>query len=987
MSNMFKFTLVSVLTLGLFSIPSFAQEAEAEDADFEEIIITGSRIKRTSNENAPTPMVTLGAEQIELTGSINVYDIINELPQAGEGTSRGNSNFTVNSSGLQTVNLRGLGAGRTLTLVNGRRWVGGVPGTGTVDVNSIPTDLIARIEVITGGASSVYGSDAVAGVVNYILKDDFEGISVQSMSGEYDKGDGETSAISLTFGGNYADGRGNAVFNMRIDEQGSVFARDRAPYTGVDSLDYGYYYGKETAELYFGSEVVTPSYSSYIPQGRFFVSGTQANSAGMLTFDCSQRNAYSNTQSSTVVSYSAAGGGTACGFNRTYFRMLEIPLDRYQAFAKTTFDITENHEFFAELAFSSVDSQSKFEAVPFNSSDIYGGDGTKGISINNPFMPAAIKAAAVANGATEVPFIRRLLEFGERGSANTRDTTRFAFGMAGQILDYDYDIYYQYGVNERVQTSDDYNALNFALALDATTDALGNVVCASEVAIGQGCKPINVFGLNSMSAESLDYVKYESMTLSKNTQEVLAGNISGDFELLGKNIQFATGFEHRRETGVSNPDDLQELGLHGGNVVPYTSGVYSVDGLYVEFLVPLVSDVPFIQDLTFETAYRQDDYTTAGKVSASKMGLNWVINDDWRVRSVLADSVRAPNIDDLFAGQAQTFTSITDPCRNLGTAQQSSNATIVANCYKVADVAATAASGSYNPDTGKTDPGFIYSQPDIQTISGFVGGNPDLREESAETTTIGVVWTPSFVDGLAVSLDYYEIEIEDVISSVSATRLINECFQSANFPNVSQCNAHERFAGTGKLKYWYSYGINQSFYNTAGYDLAANYTFDNLGPIPGLLNIKGLFTRRDNHEFQTTAASTPAQSVGNVGYNEDKMKLTLLWKHNDWIVSLDNTYLGEACDDINYCQPDNEYFYTNNPVDAVNYLDMQVRWTGIENFSFYLGMDNVTGEQPSFCPGCANEPSPGSHYTGSQYRVWDSEYTYFGFNYKWTPSK
>ena len=482
MSNMFKFTLVSVLTLGLFSMPSFAQEAEAEDADVEEIIITGSRIKRTSNENAPTPMVTLGAEQIELTGSINVYDIINELPQAGEGTSRGNSNFTVNSSGLQTVNLRGLGAGRTLTLVNGRRWVGGVPGTGTVDVNSIPTDLIARIEVITGGASSVYGSDAVAGVVNYILKDDFEGISVQSMSGEYDKGDGETSAISLTFGGNYADGRGNAVFNMRIDEQGSVFARDRAPYTGVDSLDYGYYYGKETAELYFGSEVVTPSYSSYIPQGRFFVSGTQANSAGMLTFDCSQRNAYSNTQSSTVVSYSAAGGGTACGFNRTYFRMLEIPLDRYQAFAKTTFDITENHEFFAELAFSSVDSQSKFEAVPFNSSDIYGGDGTKGISINNPFMPAAIKAAAVANGATEVPFIRRLLEFGERGSANTRDTSRFAFGLAGQILDYDYDIYYQYGVNERVQTSDDYNALNFALALDATTDALGNVICANSVA-------------------------------------------------------------------------------------------------------------------------------------------------------------------------------------------------------------------------------------------------------------------------------------------------------------------------------------------------------------------------------------------------------------------------------------------------------------------------------------------------------------------------
>src|SRR6056300_1993085 len=152
MFNFVKYSLVSVLTLGLFSIPAFAQDSEASsDEDVEEVIVTGSRIKRTDNLNAPTPMVTLGAEQIELTGSINVYDIINELPQAGEGTSRGNTNFTVNSSGLQTVNLRGLGSGRTLTLVNGRRWVGGVPGTGTVDVNSIPTDLIERIEVVTGG--------------------------------------------------------------------------------------------------------------------------------------------------------------------------------------------------------------------------------------------------------------------------------------------------------------------------------------------------------------------------------------------------------------------------------------------------------------------------------------------------------------------------------------------------------------------------------------------------------------------------------------------------------------------------------------------------------------------------------------------------------------------------------------------------------------------------------------------------------------------
>jgi outer membrane receptor protein involved in Fe transport len=241
---------------------------------------------------------------------------LNELPQAGEGISRGNTNFTVGSSGLQTVNLRGLGAGRTLTLVNGRRWVGGVPGTGTVDLNSIPTDLIERLEVITGGASSVYGSDAVAGVVNIILKDDFEGMSIEVMEGGYDEGDGDTTMASVTFGTSLADGRGSTVFNIRSDEQGGVFARDRQPWTGNDKLFYGYYapiYGVDAwKDLEFD-----PAYSSYPPQGRFMPSGLIGDESGMLTFDCSQRDIDSVVKSDTVVPW---GGSAACGFNRTHYR-------------------------------------------------------------------------------------------------------------------------------------------------------------------------------------------------------------------------------------------------------------------------------------------------------------------------------------------------------------------------------------------------------------------------------------------------------------------------------------------------------------------------------------------------------------------------------------------------------------------------------------------------------------------------------------------
>ena len=987
----------SLLSAGfLFSQQSLAQEetdesseAAAEDEVVEEIITTGSRIKRADNSSSPVPMISMGEDQIELTGSINVYDILNELPQAGEGTNRGNTNFTVGSSGLQTINLRGLGSSRTLTLVNGRRWVGGIPGSSIVDLNSIPADLIQRLEVVTGGASSVYGSDAVAGVVNVILKDNYEGIDIEAMGGAYREGDGNTASFSITMGGNYADGRGNAVFNIRADQQGQVRARDRAPYTGIDTLYWGYYYGQAY------DEISIPQYSSYPPQGRFFVSGSTGNSEGMLTYDCSQRDEDSVVASNTIVEWAAAGGGTACGFNRTYHRLLEVPLDRYSIFSSTTYDLSENHEMFAELSFTSVDSQSELEPVPFNSEDVFGGDGTRGYNIDNPFVPQEVRDAAIAyhmidtndDGVAdtldpswnqEIPFIRRLQEFGNRGAANTRDTFRVAVGTKGSLGPFDYDWYYQYGVSSRDQTSENYNALNFRSGLNATTDALGNPICADPIAASQGCFPINVFGIGSISSDALSWIDYETLRRSQNTQSVFGANLTGDFDVLGRTISWAAGIENRRETGKDVPDGLAQKGLHGSNVTPATYGEYRVDGIYAEVLIPIVSDVAGFRDLSFETAYRVDDYSTAGRVSASKFGLNWQITDGFRLRAVVAESVRAPSIDDLFSGQAQTYVSIPDPCNGVGSASQATmDPVVVANCLSVPDIAATAASGSFDPDTGQVVPGFVYSQPDLQTISGFVGGNENLLEETADTTTIGLVWTPPYIENFALSLDWYEIEIANVISSVSASRLINECFSSTDFPNVPQCAAHERFPETGKLRYWWSFGINQSLQNTSGYDLSLAYTFDDLWLLPGSLSLKALYTRREQHQFQTTSESEPADSVGEVGFNEDKYKVTLVWQSGDWLVSIDNTMYGKAQDDADYPIDD----YKLQAVPFINYVDLQVRYFAGDSMQLYVGVDNLNNQQPSYCPNCKNEPSPGSHYTGGQYRVWDSMFIYGGVKY------
>ena len=999
------FALVALLSFGsVFSVSADEEESAEEVA--EEIVVTGSRIKRANNISSPTPMVTLGEDQIENTGSVNVYDILNELPQAGDALSRGNTNFTVGSSGVQTVNLRGLGSGRTLTLVNGRRWVGGQPGEGYVDLNSIPTDLIDKLEVITGGASSVYGSDAIAGVVNIILKDDFEGMSIEVMEGGYDAGDGDTKLASLTFGAQFADGRGSSIFNIRTDEQGSVFARDRQPNTGTDVFYYGYYYGADFGAPY-DSYILDPGYSSYPPQGRFFVSGSTGSSAGMLTFDCSKRDIDSVVKSDTVVPW---GGSAACGFNRTHYRQLEIPLDRYIVFNSNKYEFDNGNTFFSEIAFTSVDSTSSFEPVPFNSEDAFGGMGTKGFNIRNPFMPAAIRDAAVAAQGVDldgdgnmdigtdalgnpvagmylnakgeeiqVPFIRRLAEFGSRGSTNTRQTFRAAVGLEGTLSNgMDWDAYYSYGFSDRMQYSGAYNAANMAYAVNAITGPTGQPICADPIAQARNCVPINLFGIDAASPEAVSYVRAETSRQSKNKQRTAAFNITGDFNLLGLDASFAAGVERREERGMDVPDPLQLAGLHGGNKVPLTVGEYSVNGYYGELLVPLVQGLPFADEITFETAYRVDHYSTAGTVDATKFGISWVINDDVRFRGVISESVRAPSISDLYSGQAQSYTSIGDPCNGVGGDNEGDmNPVVVANCLSDPRIAATAAAGRFDVDLNETIAGFSYSQPQIQTISGFTGGNENLGEESADTTTVGLVWTPTYVEGLAVTLDYYEIEIEDVISSVSATRLINECYASTSYPNIPQCDAHTRF-DSGHLRYWYSYGINQSKYETAGYDLAVGYTFEDLGPVPGELDIRGIATFRDKHIYQTTVDSTPADYVGEVGLNDEIARLNLTWTTDDWLVSLQTNYYSDALDDG--LQQPNDYHL--NQVDSMVYLDLQVRYDLTDSVDVYFGVDNLSDKQPPYCPTCKNEPNPGSHYTAQSYaRVWDSKFHYIGFRW------
>ena len=1040
------FALVALLGFGSVFTVSAEEEESAESA--EEIVVTGSRIKR-SNLDSPVPLLTLGEEQIELTGEVNVFDILSEIPANGYASySRGTTNFNVGTGGVQAINLRGLGAARTLVLVNGRRWVPGIPGTPIVDLNSIPTDLIERIEVITGGASAVYGSDAIAGVINIILREDYAGLGIEFTQGAYDEGDGETTGFSMTLGSDFDEGKGNAVFNLRFDEQGGVWARDRER-TNRDVFWYGYY---------GAAGLLDPAFSSYPPQGRmqFYGNNTKANlgldaygtgtQGGYYSTDCSKRNGIGAAGGHSLVAsdvwqpWCGAGSG---GFNRNHFRYIEVPIHRYSAFAKANYNLDNGTTLFAEINYNESSATTGLEPFPMNSSsDVYLSTAV-GVPMDNPFIPDSIKnayttsanaynaltietnaanrafntanAAAIAAGdvaakaigklrqpwedLTHMHFIKRLIDLHNGGAKNKRDTIRLAFGAEGDIgnTGWEYTAYYQYGETQRAQVSTrQFNASNFRFALDAKQEADGTYTCKDVTADAFGCVPINVFGINSITPEAANWIIYNPMTFSNNKLHVAAFDTTGDITIGDYTFSAAAGIERKEEDSFELPDGLQQKGLHGGNQIPAEIGNQDSTGLYLELLFPLIEGIPYVDSLVMETAFRQDDYSTIGKTNASKFGLLWTINDEWRIRSVVGEAVRAPSISDMFAGASQTWTSIPDPCAGIGTAGDSTvrKPNVIANCNSVPSVANAIQNGSFDADQGKTVQGFSYSQLNTQNIFGMVGGNRNVGEETADTTTFGIVWTPTFAPNLSVTLDSYDIEIEDVISTLSASTAIRKCFEGApaDFPN-SFCDQHTRFP-SGHLESWSSYVINQSFYKNKGMDLAADYTFDDLGPVPGTLSTSLVWTRLDTHTYRANDEDPGTDYVGEIGHPEDKAKLRFLYTHNDLTFSVDTTYIGEVVDDLsfNHAGPeagascDQVGFLTCDladwQVEDYLYVDVQLRYQVTDGLQAWFGVDNLTDKQPPFLPGGTNNGETGTYTASGVYRSWDSQYWYVGFKYK-----
>lgn len=897
---------------------SFGGAAYAQEED-EEIVVTGSRIARPANIDAPTQVTTIGQEQLEQSGVTNVADILRTVPSFGvPGLTTTNSNFLTSGAGINTLELRNLDEDRTLVLVNGRRQVAGVPGSAAVDFNTIPVQMIERVEVITGGASAIYGSDALAGVINVILRDDYDGVEFGYQYGQTAEGDLETHAPYVLAGRNFDDGRGNLTVLVSYNDQGAVFSRDRSN-TAIDDIALCLF----TDIPADCTTPVEPFFSGFTEYGRF----------GIIS-----------TGEQLTVSTGVGPDGTVVpndtdvfGFNRQAYRTISVPTERFLVGGTLRYEFTPNIEGYLEGTYATTDTTSRLEPFPLAQSDV----NLTGVSIDNPFMPAEIRDAAIAAGDTEVQFARRLTEVGNRGSSGERELTRIVAGLRGDVFEnWTWDAYYSYGetTQEERSTGDVsvpafQNALN-AVDLDGDPATTGDIVCADPAAVAAGCVPINIFGLGSISPAAASYVGLNTVRNSSVRQDVVGATLTGPIiELPAGPLSAVVGIEHRREEASDIPDPAVQAGLVAGNIEQPTIGEYDVTELFVEVEVPLVRDQPWAHEITAGGAFRYSDYSTIGDTEAYTARISWAPIEAVRFRAQYARAVRAPNIGELFAPAGENFEPVADPCNGVTAA----TAGVVAdNCRSIPSIAARIASEGI----------FDLTQAEIQGTGGFTGGgNPDLEPETADSINFGIVYDDDLGPGrILASIDYYQIEIDSLIDTIERQQSVDLCFNAAAFPNEF-CNALVRDEVGPAFQQGELIEVNSGFLNegtleTSGIDVAVAYTFpfEYMGLQEGSeLSLRANYTHL--LDFEENKFGINDDLVGEVGFSEDKLQAAALLTTGPLTFSWELTYFGDAT-------PDNDPASIFN-YDVGDYMvhDIQIGWdVGDTGANIYFGVDNLFDE-------------------------------------------
>lgn len=942
--------LAAAIAASLYGMQAWAQEqAETEDQaeedqveesqiteDIDRISVTASRIPRVEF-STPSPVVSVDQDEITRLGVPDLGQVLAELPAIGAGSTLiGNNNSNANA-GLSALNLRNLGVNRSLTLVNGIRHVAGSPGSAAVDTGTIPIGLIERVDVVTGGQSAIYGSDAVSGVVNVILRDDYDGVEFRANTTLDTEGvDYTTHGFSVLAGANSADDRGNVTFFAARDQIKEVLLSQLQQTRNFGTIVNPDNTGEDDgipdrltvpfvgSELINNNTVLNPFGGSPIT---FLDDGTPIDQVGRI-----------GTNSFAFGSFSEQ-------FDSVYFGEANenfIPDQTTITLASTfRYDLTDNIRWYGDIKYVDKEIEQQFQpSFRF---------GTDAINVaENAFIDPGLQADLLANGQSTATIARFFSDIGFRSASNDRELFRVVTGFKGDFTfsqtDFTYDLFYTYG--ETTNTRRTLNSLipgNFTAALDSVIDpATGQPACRTTVPSAQGdgfvspatvnpgnCVPFNPFGFGNFSQEAAEFISADVTRSDKITQEIFGGFVSSDssefFELPGGPVSLVLGFEYREEQSETITDEFTQRGFLINAPTPDESGGYDVEEFYAEALLPILSGFRFAERLSLEGAYRYSDYSHAGSVETWNVGLMYSPIRDITFRASVSEAVRAPNITEAFSPQSPGFANINDPCDADNINDDPDRA---ANC---------AALG--------IPPGFQAN--DNVSIDIVSGGNPNLDVEESESRTFGVIFEPRFVENLTIGVDWYNIEITDAISQLGAQTILDNCVDASGGLDPFFCAAIDRDPTTNDVEFVTSGFINAAAFETTGIEAQVRYgtNLEGFG-LPGQISVNFAVNYLDKlniFEFQSRPEEIN-QEAGEVGDPEWQFRNSVSYQLDDLTVLWTSRFIDRSARfDVT---DDTEEDLSPGFVGSILTHDLQATYALYENTRVSIGVRNITNKVP-----------------------------------------
>lgn len=938
-------TALSVLTFATLGAGAAAAQVVAAEA-VEEVVVTGSRIAR-KDYVSNSPIVTLPAQQIEAAGAVTVEAALNQMPQFTASASS-NTNLPPNG-GRATLNLRGLGSSRTLVLLDGRRLPPAEHFSGAIDVNQIPNALVENVEVITGGASAVYGSDAVSGVVNFKLRRNFTGLELDAQYGVTEQGDGETVSVSATLGGIFADDRGRGAISLTYADRNPVFGADRRFFeiSGLSSIiPQGVYLptasnlpGQAALDQVFGAYGVaagtvrrTAFRLGFNPDGSLF------NQSGPLTNYRSVANDY------------IINTGTGIFANSGQVQYIQIPLERYSAFGHAEYEIAEGLRAYGQVNFTIYEAATNVDAAAAGSS-------APGFSVpvSNPFIPADLRTVLASRPTPGAPFTlaKRLSEVGQRFLTVDNTAYQVVLGLRGEVpgRDWTWDVYGSHGQTKLDETTTGY----------ASRSAVQQLLEAPDGGASRCAGGYNPFGLTTLSPACVAFmtrtVKNDTTMKLSVVEAILQGKL---VDVPAGELRFALGADYRRDTF----EFLADAQATTGDIISYPvigngAGVNEVYELYGELLAPLLRDLPMAQELNLSLGYRFSDYRVGGSVSTYKIDGDWRLNEWLRMRGGFHRAIRVPTVGALFASPTQaaadigtTATGAGDPCD-------------VSGIYRRPGAPNAAAARALCIAQGV--PGALVDSYTLASriIFAEVIGNPTLEAEKADTYSVGLVWRSPFdtplLSRLTGSIDYYSIEIDKALGSAAPSLILARCFNATGEnPGFSQANFYcgliTRDPNSGQLLGTGQPLLNLGAYKSSGVDLQVDWSAGleafGLDGRYGEVGLNFVASYVGSYRIQTLPGEPFRDFAGTIGngqidsfsvsHPEWKLTTSLFYTAGPLRLAFRWRFIDAMADSSTVTNAASTVPGTN----AYSLFDLEGRWNIKHGLELRLGVNNLADKDP-----------------------------------------